>query len=77
MKKGTRNALIFADIFLYISKTKGVQENLTTPRDAVDIFPPKTISRIGKTLFILNTETNEFGKTCGADSGRHAHDAIL
>ena len=35
--KDTRNAPIFADIFLYISKTKDLEENLTTPRDAADI----------------------------------------
>ena len=27
-----------------ISKTKGLRENLTAPRDVADIFPPETIS---------------------------------
>ena len=57
------------DIFVIISKTKGLSENLTAPRDATDIFPPETVSRSGKTPFVYNTGTKEFGKTCGAGSG--------
>ena len=60
----------FLHMFLYISKTKGLRENLTTPRDAAGIFPPETTSRSGKIPFVFNAGAKEFGKTCGADSGR-------
>ena len=77
MEDDTRNASIFADIFQFISKTKGLGENLATPRDAADIFPPETIGRSGKSPFVYKPETKEFGKTCSADSGSHARYAIL
>ena len=67
--KGHPKCTNFADIFLYISKTKGLGENLTTPRDAADIFPSEIINRSDKTLFVFNTEMKEFGKTCGDGSG--------
>ena len=55
-EKNTRNAPLFADIFKFISKTKGLGENLTTPRDAADIFPSESINRSGKSRFVFNTE---------------------
>ena len=47
---------IFADIFQFITKTKGPGENLTTPRDAADIFPSESINRSGESRFVFNTE---------------------
>ena len=44
--KCTQNAPIFADIFQFILKTKGLEENLTTPRDAADIFLRKTSTKV-------------------------------
>ena len=38
MWKDTRNALISAGIFQFISRTKGLGEKLTTPRDTADIL---------------------------------------
>ena len=46
----------FEDIFQFISKTKGLGENLTIPRDATDIFPPEIINESGKSRFVFNTE---------------------
>ena len=46
MEKNTRNAPIFADIFQFISKTKGLGENLTTPRYAADIFPSEASTAV-------------------------------
>ena len=43
--------------FLKISsKTKGLGENLTIPRDATDIFPSEIINESGKSRFVFNTE---------------------
>ena len=55
-KKNSRNTHNFADIFHFISKTKGLGENLTTPRDAADIFPSESIHRSSKPRFVFNTE---------------------
>ena len=55
-EKNTRNAPIFAGIFQFISKTKGLGENSTSPRDAADIFPSESINRSGKSSFVFNTE---------------------
>ena len=46
----------FEDIFQFISKTKGLGENLTIPRDAADIFPSEVINKSGKSGFVFNTE---------------------
>ena len=53
---------------IYISKTNGLEENLTTPRDVPDIFPPKAIDRSGQIPVVFNIETKEFGTMCGADT---------
>ena len=56
MENDTRNTPIFEDIFQFISKPKGLGENLTIPRDATDIFPSETIFKSGKSRFVFNTE---------------------
>ena len=56
MENDTRNAPIFEDIFQFISKTKGLGENLTIPRHATDIFPSEIINNSGKLHFVFNTE---------------------
>ena len=56
MENDTRNAPIFEDIIKFISKTKGLGENLTIPRDATDIFPSEIINNSGKSRFVCNTE---------------------
>ena len=56
MENDTRNAPIFEDIFQLISKTKGLGENLTIPRDAADIFPSESINKSRISRFVLNTE---------------------
>ena len=56
MENDTRNAPIFEDIFQFISKTKGLGENLTIPRDATDIFPSEIINKSGISRFVFNTE---------------------
>ena len=56
MENDTRNAPFFEDIFQFISKTKGLGENLKIPRDATDIFPSEIINKSGKSRFVFNTE---------------------
>ena len=51
MENDTRNAPIFEDIFQFISKTKGLGENLTIPRDATDNFPSEIINESGIVTF--------------------------
>ena len=56
MENDTRNASIFEDIIQFISKTKGLGESLTIPRDATDIFPSESINKRGVSRFVFNTE---------------------
>ena len=62
MGNDTRNSLIFEDIFYFISKIKGLGENLTIPRDATDIFSSEIINEGGKSHFVFNTKWNSLAK---------------
>ena len=76
MGNDTRNAPIFEDIFQFFSKTKGLGENLTIPRDAIDIFPSEITNKSSKSRFVFNTEAKQFGKTRGVGSGSQRRRAI-
>ena len=43
-------------MFQFISKTKGLGENLTIPRDAADSFPSESVYKSGMSRFVFNTE---------------------
>ena len=45
----------FCYFIFFILKTNGLQENLTTPRGAADIFSSKNIDKSGKSRFVFNT----------------------